>query len=208
MADYCTLAEVKSNLPESLGSSTDSTYDALIGTLITSASRAVDGYLGQQDNYFYPSTDPVIRYYDGNNDFELSIDDFLSVTELAVSEDGQVSSTGYVVWSSSDYYYHPYNAATKGKPYKKIVVDMLNGDRLAFPNFHKAVRVTGIFGYSLTPPADVKQACIVMTLRHMQRAKSAYADAGANPEIGQLFYVQELDPDIKTLLKKYVMENL
>lgn len=208
MANYCTLAEVKANLPETLGSSTDTTYDSLINTLITSASRAIDGYLGQEDDYFYPSTDNEIRYYNGNNDFEIRVDDFLSVSELAVAEEGVLESTGYTVWSSTNYYYEPYNAAAKSKPYTKIHVDMLNGDKYAFPNFKKAVRVTGIFGYSTSPPSDVKQAAMMLVIRQMQRAKNAYQDAGANPSIGQMFYVTEIDPDVKMLLKKYVMENL
>jgi hypothetical protein len=208
MANYCTLAEVKANLPETLGSSTDTTYDSLINTLITSASRVIDGYLGQEDDYFYPSTDTEVRYYNGNNDFEIVIDDFLSVSELAVAEEGVLESTGYTVWSSTNYYLEPYNASAKSKPYHKITVDMLNGDKYAFPNFKKAVRVTGIFGYSTSPPVDVTQAAMMLVIRQMQRAKNAYQDAGANPGIGQMFYITEIDPDVKMMLKKYVMENL
>lgn len=208
MADYTTLTEVKSQLVDSLGSSTDTSYDTLISGLITSASRAIDGYLGQEDDYFYPSTDNEVRYYDGNSYFELKIDDFLSISELAVSEAGGVSSSDYTVWSSSDYFIAPYNISAKGKPYNKIIVDMINGGRQAFYAFKKAVRVTGIFGYSLTPPADVALACKIMVIRYFMRAKNAYQDAGANPAIGQLFYVTELDPDVKLMLKKYVMENL
>lgn len=208
MADYCTISEVKANLPESIGSTTDTTYDSLLSSLVTSASRAIDGYLGQEDDYFYPSSDNEIRYYDGNNDFELHLDDFISLSELAVSEQGAVGSTDYTVWSSSDYYLFPYNAVAKNKPYKKVVVDILNGAEQAFPNFRKAVRATGIFGYSVTPPSDVKQACMMMVIRYFQRAKNAYQDAGANPAIGQMFYIAELDPDVKLMLKRYVMENL
>jgi hypothetical protein len=32
------------------------------------------------------------------------------------------------------------------------------------------------------------------------RAKQGYQDASANPEIGQMTYVKELDPDVKRLL--------
>lgn len=208
MADYCTTADVKGALVETLGSSTDTTYDSLIGTLITSASRAIDGYVGQEDNYFYPSTDATTRYYDGNNSHTLKIDDYTSITALGVAENGGVASTDYVAWSSTDYFTYPYNASAKGKPYNALVVDLENGEKGYFPNFRKAVKVTAVFGYSTTPPADVKQACITMTLRYFMRAKSAYQDAGANPAMGQMFYVRELDPDVKVLLSKYIMENL
>ena len=208
MAEYCTLADVKAQLVDTLGSSVDPTYDAQLNALRSSASRAIDGYIGQQDNYFYPSTDTVVRYYDGNRDFELQIDDFLSISELAVAQSGGMASTDYSIYSSTSYYFHPYNAANNGKPYKKIVLDTLNADDISFYGYPKGVRVTGIFGYSLTPPEDVKQACVALVVRHFMRAKNAFQDAGANPAMGQMFYVTEVDPDVKMLLKKYVMENL
>jgi hypothetical protein len=213
MTQYTTLTEVKAQLVDTIGSSTDTTYDSLISTLILSASRAIDGYVGQGDLYFYasssdhPSGATDIRYYDGVSSPELVIDDFLSISELAVSEAGALSSTDYTVFSSSDFFIAPYNAPSKHKPYNKIILDQVNGSR-AFYRFKKAVRVTGVFGYSLTPPEDVKQACNIMVVRTFQRSKNAFADAGASPIMGQMFYVKELDPDVKLLLSKYVMENL
>ena len=208
MADYTTTSDVKAQLVETLAGSTDTSYDALIASLITSASRAIDAYIGQEDDYFYPSTDPEVRYYDGNNSDVLPIDHYISLTELAVAENGGVGTTDYIVWSSTDYFTEPYNATQKGKPYTRIVVDIENGEKGYFPQFKKAVKVTGIFGYCATPPADVAQACKIMTLRYFMRAKSAFQDAGANPAMGQMFYIRELDPDVKLLLNKYVMENL
>ena len=204
MADYTTTTDVKNQLVETLGSTTDTTYDALIQSLITSSSRLIDGYLGVDDNYFYPSTDTQTRYFDGNGGDELPIGSFISISTLQVAENG----TDYITWSSTDYYFHPYNANLKGKPYERIVIDVENGSKSYFPAWRKAVKVTGIWGYSTTPPQDVAQACIIQTLRAFMRAKSAYQDAGMNPNMGQMFYVRELDPDVKILLNKYVMELL
>ena len=204
MADYTTTTDVKNQLVETLGSTTDTTYDALIQSLITSSSRLIDGYLGVDDNYFYPSTDTQTRYFDGNGEDELPIGSFISISTLQVAENG----TDYITWSSTDYYFHPYNANLKGKPYERIVIDVENGSKSYFPAWRKAVKVTGIWGYSTTPPQDVAQACIIQTLRAFMRAKSAYQDAGMNPNMGQMFYVRELDPDVKILLNKYVMELL
>lgn len=208
MTDYTTTTDVKNQLVETLGSSTDTSYDAQIASLITSTSRAIDGYLGVEDDYFYPSSDAETRYYDGNGQTEIRIDDYISITELSVAESGGVSSSDYIVWSSTDYFVYPYNAQAKGKPYKKIVIDIENGEKEYIPAWSKAVKVTGVFGYSATPPADIAQACMVQTLRAFMRAKSAYQDAGANANLGQMFYVKELDPDVKTMLQKYVMELL
>jgi hypothetical protein len=208
MADYTSSSDVKAQLVDTLGSSTDSSYDALIGTLITSASRAIDGYLGKEDDYFLPSSDGQTRYYDGTNSYYIVIDDFTSISALGVSENGGVASSDYTAYSSSDYFTLPHNAAAKGKPYNAVEIDVVNSTQSAFPNYRKAVRVTGIFGYSTTVPADVSHACMVQVLRYFMRSKNAYQDAGANPAFGQMFYVRELDPDVKTLLHKYVMENL
>ena len=208
MADYCTTAEVKAELAETLGSSTDTTYDTLIGTLITSASRLIDGYVGRWDNYFYPSSDGETRYYDGNNRGTLPVDELVSLTFLGVSELGGVESTDYVEWSSSDYFTEPYNYTALNLPITKIIADVENGTKAYSPARRKVVKITGIFGRSATIPADVKQACKVQALRYFMRAKNAYQDAGANPSMGQMFYVKELDPDVKLLLHKYVLENL
>ena len=217
MTEYTTLLNVKAQLADTLGSSTDETYDTLITTLIQSASRAIDGYIGQGDYYFYASssdhhhgsTDGLsTRYFDGNGFYEMVIDHFVSLSSLAVSEQGGVDSTSYTVYNSSDFFIAPYNAAEYHKPYNKIIIDPLNGGRSAFYRFPKSVRVIAVWGYSLTPPADVVQACNVMVIRYFMRAKNAFMDAGANPAMGQMFYVRELDPDVKLLLSKYVLENL
>ncbi len=206
MTDYATTTDVKNQLVETLGSSTDESYDVLIASLLTTVSRLIDGYLGVEDNYFSATTDT--RYYDGNGMTEICIDNYVSISELAVAESGGVSSSDYIVWSSTDYFNYPYNASNKGKPYNKIIVDIENGSKEYIPAWSKAVKVTAAFGYSASPPADIKQACIIQTMRMFMRAKSAYQDAGMNAAAGQMFYVKELDPDIKLLLNKYVMELL
>lgn len=208
MADYCTTTEIKTELIETLGSSTDTTYDTLLGTLITSASRLIDGYVGRWENYFYPSTDLETRYFDGNNFGVLPIDEMVSISTLGVAELGGVQSSDYVDWSDTDYFTEPYNNTALHLPIRRIVADIENGSKSYFPARRKSVKITGIFGRSATPPDDVKQACKVQVLRYFMRSKSAYQDAGANPAMGQMFYVKELDPDVKMLLSKYVLENL
>lgn len=204
MADYCTLSDVKSQLVETLGSSTDETFDTLISSLVTSASRAIDGYLGVWDNYFHPSTDAETRYYTGTAGYSMEIDDFVSISSLGVSQEGGLNYSDYQIYSTSDYFVIPFNTT----PHNKIELDVVNSSVNYFTGYQKSVRVTGIFGYSLTPPQDVKQACIIQALRYFMRAKSAYQDAGANPALGQMFYVRELDPDVKLLLNRYVMHRL
>lgn len=207
MADYCTVQDVKDMLPESgLASSTD--YDAMLQTNITAVSRLIDREVGRWQNFFYPSTSDESRYYDGNSVNELYIDECISITEVAVSDNGALASSDYTAWSSSDYIVWPYNYAAESLPIMRLDVDYYNGSYIDWGLYPKCVRVTGVFGYSTTPPEDIKQACIIQCGRWYMRAKQAWQDAGASAQTGQMFYVQRLDPDVAEILSPYKLSNI
>ena len=110
MADYTSAADVRAMVADSGNFSTDTSYDTLLGTYITAASRLIDRYVGGWDNYFYPSTDAETRYYDGQPGKELDIEPLLSLTSVSVSEYGYTASTSYTDWTeNSDFYVWPYN---------------------------------------------------------------------------------------------------
>jgi len=67
----------------------------------------------------------------------------------------------------------------------------------------KAVKVTGVFGYSTAVPEDVVMAVKIQVMRWFMRAKSGFEDTAAAASVGQMFYTQELDPDIKLILQHY-----
>ncbi len=54
------------------------------------------------------------------------------------------------------------------------------------------------------PPAPIRQAAAIMAVRIMQRAQQGYADARANPELGQLQFVRRMDPEAKALLEPFM----
>lgn len=201
MSDYCTIAEVKAVMPESpLSSSTDADIDAAIGYFIAAASRLIDRYVGQSSNYFYPSTDEETRYYDGvGSELDLMIDDCISMSSVAVSESGGISSSDYTVWTKdTDYLTIPYNSA----PIYGLRINR-NGSKSGWTSYRKAVKVTGFFGYSLEPPADVKHACITQTLRWFMRAKQAFMDTGAGGQQGTMTFSAMLDNDVALILEPY-----
>lgn len=207
MADYCTLADIKAQLPESgLASSTD--YDDMLQTNITAVSRLIDREVGRWPNFFYPSTSDETRVFDGNGDHKLWIDDVVSITSVSISDDGSLSSSDYAALSSSDYYAWPYNHTATGQPIMRLDLDWRNGAENEWPDYEKSVKIAGVFGYSTTPPADIKQACIIQTGRWFMRAKQAWADAGASAITGQLFYVQRLDPDVAEILSPYKLAGI
>jgi len=206
MADYITLADIQNHMPESgLFASTD--YDLVLAGLITSVSRLIDREVGGEPNFFASPADSAVRYYDGTGTDEQDIEPAISISELAVSEYGYLSSSDFTVWDDSDYLTAPYNRL----PIRSLLVDRLNGDKLRFPNYRKAVRVTGRFGYSETPPDEIKQAATIQVIRWYMRSKQGYAASGASPEIGGTVInvnnrggtSPRLDPDVAALLWPY-----
>jgi hypothetical protein len=209
MADYVTVEEVKADVPDSpLFDINDSTYDEVLGNMITAASRLIDKAVGGWANYFYPTTDSQTRYFDGSGSEVQYIDPAVSITSVAVSGSGR-AVTDYTAWTAdSDYFVAPYNHTAIGYPITNLVVDNDSGSKGTWGKTKKGVKVTGIFGWSLTPPADVEQACKIQAVRWFMRAKQGYQDAAANPNLGEMVYMQELDPDVKMLLRPYQLHNI
>lgn len=208
--DYTTSTDVWNDIPESNYGTTDNapTYLTAISSMITAASRLIDREMGKWDGFFYPTTDTVDRYYDGSGGIELDIDPFVSISAVAVSEQGGVASTDYTSFSSSDYFVEPYNYTADAKPIKKLVIDTLNGSQQAFYRYRKSVKVSGIAGYSLTPPSLIEMACRRQAVRWFMQAKQAYQDSGASVEFGGMTFVSQvaLDPDIKKMLYPFILE--
>lgn len=198
MADYCTTTEAKALATVESGLASSSDYDGVFDVLVTAASRAIDKEVGRWENYFYPSTSDESRYYDGSGSKVLWIDEWVSITSVAVSDEGGLASSDYETWSSSDYIVWPYNSTPK----MKLMVDALNGSRLEFDAYPKAVKVTGVPGYSAMPPATVNLAARIQAARWFMRGKQMWQTGGANAETGTLSF-DKLDPDVASLLAPY-----
>lgn len=204
--NYTTSTDAFADISEGNYSSSDFPQ---MDSFVETASRLIDLEMGKWEGFFYPTTDTVTFYYDGSGGYEQYIDEFVSISEVAVSEQGGLQSTDYTVRSSSDYFTYPYNAIAKGKPVWKLVTDVWNDstNNLIFDSYPKAVRVTGIAGYSTTPPAIVEQATKMQAIRYFMRAKQGYQDTGVNANIGGLTFSKlELDPDVKQLLHPLKLE--
>jgi hypothetical protein len=208
MADYTTVEQVKADMVDSaLYDSVD--YDLAIGEMITNASRLIDREVGGWPNYFYPTTDSVTRYFDGSGETWQYIDPMTTLTSLAVAESGGRAASDYTTWTvDTDFYVWPYNYATIGQPIQMLIVDNDSGNKGKFTRSLKGVKVTGVFGYSATPPADITQACKITALRWFMRAKQGYQDASASVAMGEMVYVKSLDPDVKALLWPYKIGNV
>lgn len=208
MADYCSSSDIKADMPDSaLASTTDTTYDTAINNFITSASRLIDKEVGREPGWF-ASTDEETRYYDGSGESTQEIDECHTLTSVSVSESGLMGSSNYTAWTlDTDFYISPYNYDLLEIPFYRLIADW-NGTKFIFPHFRKAVKVVGQFGYSATPPDDIKMACKIQAVRWFGRAKQMYQDASASAATGQFIYAQSLDPDVKEILRSYVIGNM
>jgi len=204
--DYTTSTDAFLEMSEGNYSSSD--YPQM-ATFVTAASRLIDAEMGRWDGFFYPTTDSVTYYYDGTGEYEQPIDEFASISAVAVSEYGLLASTDYTAWTlNTDYLTKPYNATNKAKPINCLALVVVNGTKGSWYSYPKSVKVTGIAGYSLTTPDIVEQACKIQSVRWFMRAKQGYQDTGAQAEIGGLTFKGklELDPDVKALLYPMKLE--
>lgn len=204
--DYSTSTDAFTDLGVGEGNYTSSDYP-IMADFITAASRAVDLEVGRWEGFFYPSTDEVTLFYDGSGCEEQDIDEFVSISAVAVSEQGSLTSSDYTPFSSSDYFLEPYNYAAKAKPIKKIVIDTLNGSQSRFYTYRKSVKVTGIAGYSLTPPSTIARAVRRQAIQWFMSAKQGYQETGASANIGGMtFTTEKLDSNIKEMIWPFVLE--
>jgi hypothetical protein len=171
-------------------------YEPLLASLITRTSRLIDRLLGREPGAFAAGA-ATARLFDGSGRRELWVDEMAAAPTLVeVDETGDLS---YVAWAGTDYSVWPYNST----PYTRLDVDQMNGSKAAWYAFPRGVRVTARWGYSLAVPDDVKQAVLIQTVRNFKRAQQAYQDVGAIMELGQLRYVQALDPDVAAIVEHY-----
>lgn len=200
--DYCTPGEIKAAMPD-----TDwaSDYDAEFLRLATAASRAIDRFTKRQPGFWYVSADET-RYFDGPGGRELWVGHLAAApTSIAVAESGVIDNAGgsggtYTAWAVTDYLLWPYNALLEGQPYRRVDIDVMNGSKVSWYGFHKAVKIVGKFGWATAVPEEIKQIAIIQAARWFKRGQQAYQDTGAVSDFGQLQYVQRLDPDIAAMI--------
>lgn len=202
--NYTTSTAAFATMPE--GNYVSAEYP-IMDDLIATASRFIDMEVGRDAGFFYPTTDEVTRYYDGSGYDEQDIDEFVSITSVSVSEEGGTSSTDYTAWAATDYFVHPYNYSTLGKPITKLIIDE-NGDKAAWYRYRKSVKVVGVAGYASSTPSIIATACKIQAVRWFMRAKGGWQDVSGNSDFGQLRYkgATELDGDIKLMLHNYKLE--
>ena len=134
--------------------------DSFIDTLIAAATNYVEGFTGRV--FLAPDPDTATtKYYDGNGQPTLTIDDLRELVSLVVD--------GEELIEDEDFYLYPLNAPDDGAPYTRIELiqpsTRLNQNSrmqidspYIFDVAQATIEVEGKWGYSETPPEDVMVA--------------------------------------------------
>jgi len=192
MADYCTLAQVKSALRI-----TDDIDDTLLSTAIDAASRWVDSYC---DRSFSQATATRDYIPTGRMD-PLIVDDLVSVTSVKIDED--LDRTFAETLAEIDYQLEPVNQRAAGQgdwPYTRI---RPQEDGYWPTAFHPraTVRVEGVYGWPTIPDA-VREATILQASRLFTRLDSPLGVAGFG-DMGAMRVSFKGDPDVLMLLAAF-----
>lgn len=170
---YCSLEELKSRVGES--SRTD--HDFELSIAIDSASRSVDGFCGR---VFSLATVASARIFYPRNSHFARIDDFYTVTDLAIKTDLDNDGTYETTWTSDDYQLEPLNGVVDGEsgwPYWRI---RAVGSRLFPPgsvSTRAPLQVTAKWGWAAVP-ANVKEATLILAEEAFKLKDSPFGVGG------------------------------
>jgi len=187
---YATLAEVKAALRI-----TDATDDTLLERSIEAASRRIDGYCGR---WFYKTAQSAVRIYPFDY-YNLPTSDIAN-TSVTVQVSTQGNGTYDQTWTQgTDYQLEPLDAGLNGYPYRRIVA--IGGKTFPIqvqPNV-PYVQVTAQWGWN-SVPHDVREACVLLSMRGFARYNAALGIVGFNDMAIQ---VRAVDPDVRDMLNQY-----
>lgn len=172
MADYCTVNDIK-ELGADVGLDV-ADYDEALASLITKVSRAIDRKKKREANWFVALTTAAARYYDGDGETIIYIDECVEITEVEV--DG-------TVWAATDYQALGHDMTVNILPLQVLRVDN-DGDYSKFTKGQKKVKVTAKWGYSVDVDENINLACIAQVIYTLQRFQQGLTDQGGISELG------------------------
>jgi hypothetical protein len=200
MTSYATPSELRAQIGQTTTSDNTPLQD-----ILDAATEAIDLFCLRPDGFLAVTT-ATARTYTGSGGTVQVIDECAAISKVEVKDAS--TDSAYVEWAATDYIAgsgEPTRPNFNRLPYNLLVIDP-NGDYAVFTSGlysgHgvQTVRVTARWGYALTTPPVVKQACIAQAVRWYERAKGSMADSIGSLDFGQFFYRRALDPDIGMML--------
>ena len=183
---YTTAAAVKT-----YGGISGNGDDTLIGTLITAAQAAIDGFCHRT----FEAGDTT-RYYDAIGDHirgaTLFLDDEIASITTVTNGDG-------VEVASGEYATEPRNVA----PYTAIKLLSNSGKVWTYSAaWENAIEITGAWAYSSSVPSDIAHACIRLAYFYYKQKDAAMFDVVAI-EAGVVVKPVGIPADVQSILKTY-----
>jgi len=188
---YATLNQVKA-----AARITDAIDDSLLEMAVESGSRMIDGFCERR--FFTNGTET--RVYATDSFHVCDIDD-VAGTAITIRTASELNQVYDQVWAASDYQLEPLNRQSSGLQFPVNRIRAV-GDYLFQPSTETTVQVTAQFGFALTVPKQVEQACIIQSLRIYKRLDSPLGVAGFG-DIGAIRVSSKVDPDVGMLLSPF-----
>lgn len=189
---YVTLSDVKTYSGISL-----STDDSLITSLIDRAQKAIET---KTHRIFEASVDTT-KYFSVDNTGWRTLyfdEDICAITTIKTNAD---NGSGGIIIPSTDYVTEPRNRT----PYYAIkILSSSSYDWEYTDDPENGISITGKWAYSLTPPDDIKHACIRLVNYYYHQKDAAVFDTTAIPDAGVIQIPQGIPADVEILLSPYV----
>jgi len=175
---YCRTADVMSRIDMANLPKFDTEY------LIRAATARIERYC---DRVFcrVPESGTELRHFLGGGVSILSIDDLISLSTITADDE---------VITVADLILHPFG---------KIPTTWLEWASGRAWTLNDDIAITGAWGYASSVPWDIWDATVALVVRAIERAKTAYQDASAMPDVGQLIYAKAIPAEIKVVLDQY-----
>lgn len=189
---YATVAHVKSYL--GLSGTGD---DALISTLLSAATAAIEAHT-QREFQAQVNETRDFSLYDVQNGTLYLDDDLCEINNITVEAD---NGSGGVTLATTDYITKPRNKT----PYYAIKMISSSSNVWSYSQSpDTAIKVSGKWGWSQTPPNDIEHACVRLAGYYYRQKDAQVYDVTATPELGQITTPQGLPADVRIILAPYV----
>jgi hypothetical protein len=185
---YATLQQIKAAIGIA-----DGFEDSLLEMAIESASRQIDSYT---ERVFY-NAGTAVRIYSPLDNYVLPTDDFISLSKVETSEDGESWDTE---WSATDWQAEPLNNLAGGLVTSYTQIRAVDNYLFPVREGEATARLTGVWGWSSVPIA-ITQATIILGSRIFKRLDSPLGIISG--ELGSMRVGFRLDPDVQHLIEPY-----
>ena len=164
--------------------------DAWLDSLAESASAWIDAHCGLPASGFAVQADATRHYtvYALHGGALVLDAPCIAVTSITNADGTTIPANGYRLF--------PLNETRKWR------IELLSGQAWAVVT-EGLYAVTGRWGWSVTPPAPVREAAVMLAGWMFKRYQAALQDNAASPDLGQILYGEAMPKQVVALLAPF-----